>query len=64
MEKVLLIFLFTMPIAGFKKVILIIREEHEELFEENIGSKVRPFMDVVYAYQDVKIYQQVSLVRR
>ncbi len=39
--------------AGFKKVILIIREEHEELFEENIGSKVRPFMDVVYAYQDV-----------
>lgn len=39
--------------AGFRKVILIIREEHEELFEENIGSKVRPFMDVVYAYQDV-----------
>ena len=33
---------------------MIIREEHEELFEENIGSKVRPFMDVVYAYQDVK----------
>lgn len=40
--------------AGFRKVVLIIREEHQNLFEENIGSKVRPFMDVVYAYQDVR----------
>ena len=39
--------------AGFRKVVLIIRREHEELFDLHIGNKLRPFMDVAYAYQDV-----------
>ncbi len=40
--------------AGFRKVVLIIREEHEELFDLHIGNKVRPFMEVEYAYQSVE----------
>ena len=39
--------------AGFRKVVLIIRQEHEALFDEHIGNKIRPFMQVEYAYQDV-----------
>ncbi len=39
--------------AGFRKVVLIIRREHEELFDLHIGNKIRPFMDVAYAYQDI-----------
>jgi len=39
--------------AGFRKVVLIIRREHEALFDEHIANKIRPFMDVVYAYQDI-----------
>ncbi len=40
--------------AGFRKVVLIIREEHESLFDEHIGNKIRPYMEVEYAYQDVE----------
>ena len=39
--------------AGFKKLVLIIRKEHEELFEQQIAGKLRDYMDVYYAYQDV-----------
>ena len=39
--------------AGFRKVVLIIRKEHVRLFDEHIADKIRPFMDVEYAYQDV-----------
>ncbi|MDO4500379.1 MAG: sugar phosphate nucleotidyltransferase [Erysipelotrichaceae bacterium] len=39
--------------VGFKKLVLIIRKEHEELFEENLVKKVRPFIEVEYAYQDI-----------
>lgn len=39
--------------AGFKKLILIIRKEHEQAFEESLVSKIRPFIDVEYAYQDM-----------
>ena len=39
--------------AGFRKVVLIIRPEHEELFDLHIGNKIRPFMEVEYAYQSV-----------
>lgn len=39
--------------AGFRKVVLIIRAEHEALFDEHITNKIRPFMEVEYAYQDV-----------
>lgn len=37
--------------AGFKKLVLIIRKEHESLFEEHLVSKIRPFIEVEYAYQ-------------
>ncbi len=40
--------------AGFRKLVLIIRKEHEQLFDQHIANKVRPFMEVIYAYQDVK----------
>ena len=39
--------------TGFKKVILIIRKEHEQAFEESLVSKIRPFIEVEYAYQDI-----------
>ena len=39
--------------AGFKNLILIIRKEHEEIFEKNLVSKIRPFINVEYAYQDL-----------
>lgn len=40
--------------AGFKKLVLIIRKEHEEIFEEHLVKKIRPFIEVEYAYQDIK----------
>ena len=39
--------------TGFKKIVLIIRKEHEALFEENLIKHVRPFVEVEYAYQDL-----------
>ena len=40
--------------AGFKKVVLIIKKERQEAFEEAIVSKIRPYIEVEYAYQDLK----------
>ncbi len=40
--------------AGFDKVVLIIRPEHEEAFEKVLVSKIRPFVDVAYAYQQLE----------
>lgn len=39
--------------AGFEKVVLIIRPEHESAFEEALSHKIRPFVEVVYAYQEL-----------
>ena len=39
--------------VGFKKLVLIIRKEHEELFEKHLVKKIRPFIEVEYAYQDL-----------
>ena len=39
--------------AGFKKLVVIIKKENEEAFEEAIISKVRPYIEVEYAYQDL-----------
>lgn len=39
--------------AGFEKVVLIIRPEHETAFEEALSHKIRPFVEVVYAYQEL-----------
>ena len=37
--------------AGFKRVIIVIKPENEALFEEKIGSRLRKFIKVDYAYQ-------------
>ena len=37
----------------FKKVVLIIRKEHQEAFEESLVKKIRPYVEVEYAYQDI-----------
>lgn len=37
----------------FKKLVLIIRKEHKEIFEEHLVKKIRPFIEVEYAYQDI-----------
>lgn len=39
--------------TGFKKLVLIIRKEHEEIFEKHLVKKIRPFIEVEYAYQDI-----------
>lgn len=39
--------------SGFEKLVLIIRKEHEEIFEEHIVKKIRPFIEVAYAFQDI-----------
>jgi NDP-sugar pyrophosphorylase family protein len=39
--------------AGFNRLILIIKREHESLFETNLVHKIRPFIKVEYAYQDI-----------
>ena len=39
--------------SGFEKLVLIIRKEHEEIFEEHIVKKIRPFIEVTYAFQDI-----------
>lgn len=38
--------------AGFNKLVLIIRKEHEEIFEEVLVKNVRPHIEVEYAFQD------------
>lgn len=40
--------------AGFEKVVLIIRPEHEAAFEAALSHKIRPFVEVAYAYQELK----------
>ncbi len=39
--------------AGFEKVVLIIRREHEEAFKNNLTNKVSKHMEVEFAYQDM-----------
>ena len=39
--------------AGFDKVVLIIRKEHEEAFRKNLTDKVSRHMEVEFAYQDL-----------
>ncbi len=39
--------------AGFNKLVLIIRKEHEAIFEEVLVGAVRPHIDVKYAFQDI-----------
>ena len=39
--------------AGFKKVVFIIRQEHKDVFEKNLGSKIRHKIEVEYAFLDL-----------
>lgn len=39
--------------AGFDRVILIIREEHQAIFEGSVGKRLRKIMPVKYAYQQM-----------
>jgi len=39
--------------TGFKKIVLIIKKEHQELFEESLVKKIRPYIEVEYAFQDI-----------
>lgn len=39
--------------AGFKKLVLIIREEHEAIFEEALVAQIRPHIEVEYAFQAI-----------
>lgn len=43
--------------AGFDKVVFIIREEHKELFEEKVASRVRPYISVEIAFQEIENLQ-------
>ena len=40
-------------LAGFEKVIFIIKRENEEVFRECIGDRIAKRMQVTYAYQDL-----------
>ncbi|MBQ5951468.1 MAG: nucleotidyltransferase [Lachnospiraceae bacterium] len=39
--------------AGFRKIVFIIKREHEQIFHEKIGARVAPFAEVAYAYQEL-----------
>lgn len=39
--------------AGFKKVVLIIKKEHEELFRKALTDRVSKYMEVEFAYQEM-----------
>ncbi len=39
--------------AGFNKLVLIIREEHQDIFEEVLVGPIRQYIDVAYAFQNV-----------
>ena len=39
--------------AGFEKVVFLIKKEIEEAFDEIIGSRIKKYMDVAYAYQEL-----------
>lgn len=39
--------------AGFGKVVLIIKKEHEEAFRKALTDKIVPHMEVEFAYQDI-----------
>ena len=40
--------------AGFEKVVLIIRKEHEEAFRKALTDKISQHMEVAFAYQDMQ----------
>ena len=41
--------------AGFDRVVFLIKEENRQIFEETVGSRVAPYIDVAYAYQKLDV---------
>ena len=41
--------------AGFDRVVFLIKEENREIFEETVGSRVAPYIEVAYAYQKLDV---------
>lgn len=41
-------------IAGFTKIVFVIKEENYEIFKETIGSRVEPYINVEYCFQDLE----------
>ncbi len=39
--------------AGFNKIVFVIKEENFEVFKETIGSRVEPYINVEYCFQDI-----------
>ncbi len=39
--------------AGFRKVVFIIKREHEQTFHETIGRRVEPYFETYYVYQEL-----------
>lgn len=40
--------------SGFDRVVLIIRKEHQEIFEESVGKRLRSVVPVEYVFQDME----------
>ena len=40
-------------VAGYDKIVFIIKKEHEDVFRKTIGARVSRFVKVEYAYQDM-----------
>lgn len=40
-------------LAGFNKVVFVIKRENFDVFKETIGSRVEPYVDVEYCFQDL-----------
>jgi len=45
--------LYDAMMAGFDKVIFVIREEHRDIFRELVDERAGRFMEIAYAYQDL-----------
>ena len=56
--------LFDARRAGFEKAVCIIKREMAEDFEEVIGSRVRPFLELEYAFQDMTALPAEEAYRR
>ena len=41
-------------LAGFTKIVFIIKKENYEIFKETIGSRVEPYIQVEYCFQDIE----------
>ena len=41
--------------AGFDRVVFLIKEENREIFEQTVGSRVAPYIEVAYAYQKLDV---------